>query len=75
MQIRLMGTEDECRQVAGRLASVVEVLEVSEPMPNRGASRMVRVYVECRAVYAPARVSVVPVGELPASPGRVEPAP
>jgi hypothetical protein len=48
MKIRLMGTEDECRQVAGRLASIVDVLEVSEPRANRGASKMVRVYVECR---------------------------
>ena len=48
MKIRLMGTEDECRQVAGRLASIVEVLEVSEPYRNRGASKMVRVFVECR---------------------------
>jgi len=48
MKIRLMGTEGECRQVAGRLASIVEVLEVSEPRANRGASKMVRVYIEAR---------------------------
>jgi hypothetical protein len=48
MKIRLMGTEDECRQVAARLAAVVDVLEVSEPRPNRGDSRQVRMYVEAR---------------------------
>jgi len=41
-----MGTEDECRQVAGRLASIVEVLEVSEPLANRGASRMIHIVLE-----------------------------
>ena len=61
MKIRLMGTEDECRQVAGRLASIVEVLEVSEPRANRGASKMVRVYVECRVEPSPMRASEVTV--------------
>ena len=40
MKIRLHGTEDE------RLAGVVEVLAVSAPYPDRGASVLVRVYVE-----------------------------
>jgi hypothetical protein len=48
MEIRLMGTEDECREVAGRLAAVVDVLEVSEPRPNRGDSRQVRMFVIAR---------------------------
>lgn len=48
MKIRLHGTEEECREVAERLAGVVEVLSVSEPYPDRGASVLVRVYVEAR---------------------------
>jgi hypothetical protein len=48
VKIRLWGTEDECRELAGRLAAITDVLSVSEPYPDRGASRLVRVYVECR---------------------------
>jgi hypothetical protein len=52
MKIRLWGTEDECRELAGRLPAITDVLSVSEPCADRGASRLVRVYVECRP-YAP----------------------
>jgi hypothetical protein len=48
MKIRLHGTEDECRDLAGRLPAITDVLSVSEPYPDRGASRLVRVYVETR---------------------------
>jgi hypothetical protein len=48
MKIRLMGTEDECRELAGRLPAIVDVLEVSEPRANRGDSCLVRVYIETR---------------------------
>ena len=48
MKIRLHGTAEECREVAGRLAGIVEVLAVSAPYPDRGASVLVRVYVEAR---------------------------
>lgn len=48
MKIRLHGTEDECREVAERLAGIVEVQAVSVPYPDRGASVLVRVYVEAR---------------------------
>ena len=48
MKIRLHGTADECREVAERLAGIVEVLAVSEPYADRGASVLVRVYVEAR---------------------------
>jgi len=48
VKIRLHGTEDECREVAERLAGIVEVLAVSAPYPDRGASVLVRVYVEAR---------------------------
>jgi hypothetical protein len=48
VKIRLHGTEDECREAAGRLAAVLEVLAVSEPYPDRGASVLVRVDVDAR---------------------------
>ena len=48
MKIRLHGTEDECRELAGRLPAITDVLSVSEPYPDRGTSRLVRVYIEVR---------------------------
>lgn len=56
MKIRLWGTEDECREVAERLAAVLEVLAISEPYPDRGASVLVRVYVDAR-IAAPVHVT------------------
>jgi hypothetical protein len=61
MKIRLHGTEDECREVAERLAGIVEVLAVSEPYADRGASVLVRVYVEAR---------IAPPVQWQARPGR-----
>lgn len=64
MKIRLMGTEDECRTVAGRLAAIVDVLEVSEPRANRGGSLLVRVYVEaCVPASSPGQVVPWPTAE------------
>ena len=50
MKIRLWGTEDECREAAGRLMHCpgLVVLSVSEPYADRGASVLVRVFVEAR---------------------------
>lgn len=50
MKIRLWGTEDECRMAAERLMHTPElsVLSISEPRADRGASLLVRVYVEAR---------------------------
>jgi hypothetical protein len=48
VKIRLHGTEEECREVAGRLAGMVDVLAVSAAYPDRGQSCLVRVYVEVR---------------------------
>jgi len=48
MKIRLHGTEDECREVAERLAGIVEVLAISATYPDRGTSVLVRVYIEAR---------------------------
>ena len=55
MKIRLHGTGEECREVAERLAGIVGVLSVSAPYPDRGASVLVRVYVEAR-IAAPVHV-------------------
>ena len=46
MKIRLHGTEEECREMAGLLESVMVVQAVSDPYPDRGRSVLVRVYVE-----------------------------
>jgi hypothetical protein len=46
VKIRLHGTEDECRQMAELLESVMAVQAVSEPYPDRGRSVLVRVYVD-----------------------------
>jgi hypothetical protein len=56
MKIRLHGTAEEAREVADRLAEIVDVLAVSEPYPDRGASRLVRVYVEARLLDPAAQI-------------------
>ncbi len=48
VKIRLEGTPEECQQAAPRLAEVFEVVSISDPYPNRGRSRLVRVYLEIR---------------------------
>lgn len=60
MKIRLHGTKEECRDVAGRLAAIVDVLAVSEPYPDRGASVLVRVYVEVRTSPQPVTFTAEP---------------
>ena len=47
MKIRLVGTDAECRLVAGRLASIVDVQEVDGPRSRRGDSKLVSYYIEC----------------------------
>ena len=46
MKIRLHGTEEECREIAELLESIMLVQSVSEPYPDRGRSVLVRVYIE-----------------------------
>lgn len=65
MKIRLHGTVDECREAAARLAGVLDVLAVSEPYADRGASVLVRVYIEARITppgSAPAERRALPPG-------------
>jgi hypothetical protein len=46
VKIRLHGTEEECRETAELLESVLQVQSVSDPYPDRGRSVLVRVYIE-----------------------------
>ena len=46
MKIRLHGTEEECRETAELLESVLVIQSVSEPYPDRGRSVLVRVCIE-----------------------------
>jgi len=50
VKIRLWGTPDECRKMAQLLihAPGFEVVSVSGPYADRGASVLVRVFVEAR---------------------------
>lgn len=58
MKIRLWATEEECRLAAERLMGTpgLAVLSVSEPRADRGASVLVRVYVEARLDPPPVAV-------------------
>lgn len=46
MRIRLMGTRDETDRTVAALRSVLQVQEVSDWYPNRGASTLGRVYLD-----------------------------
>jgi hypothetical protein len=48
MELRLHGTPDEVDQAAEQLADVFDVVSVSTHRPDRGASRLVRVYLHLR---------------------------
>ena len=60
MKIRLWGTVDECRLAAERLMATpgLVVLSVSEPYADRGASVLVRVFVEARLDPPPPTIHV-----------------
>ncbi len=47
-RLRKEGTPDECEQAAALLGQTFTVVSVGDPYPNRGRSRLVRVYVEVR---------------------------
>jgi hypothetical protein len=50
VKIRLMGLPAEVTSVINVInqADTLDVIEVSDPYPNRGDSRMVRVYIEAQ---------------------------
>ncbi|HEV2377579.1 MAG TPA: hypothetical protein VGS19_36120 [Streptosporangiaceae bacterium] len=59
MKIRIMGLPSEVDQAVNALRSLdmLDLVEVSDPYPNRGHSRMARVYIEARLTYWCARLS------------------
>jgi hypothetical protein len=59
VKLRLHGTHAEVAEATRRLVQVLEVVSVSQPHSDRGASVLVRVYLEVRLGPAP-----------PAAPGR-----
>jgi hypothetical protein len=50
MKIRIMGLPEEIEQAitAVREITALDVIEVSGPYPNRGTSRMVRIYIDAQ---------------------------
>jgi hypothetical protein len=48
MRLRLHGTREEVAEAIRRLLEVLEVVAVSQPYPDRGASVLVQVYLEVR---------------------------
>lgn len=48
MKIRLHGLPDEVEEAVKRLHGIFAVVSVSKPYPDRGTSRLIRVFVEIR---------------------------
>jgi hypothetical protein len=55
VKVRLWGTPAEVDQATRRLVEVLDVVAVSGPYPDRGASVLVRVYLEIRLPPPPGR--------------------
>jgi hypothetical protein len=53
VKIRLGGTRRGCAEAAKRLHAVFYVTNVSEPYPEAGSSRLVRVYIRVRLDLRP----------------------
>jgi hypothetical protein len=64
MKLRLHGTRAEVAEATRRLIEVFDVVAVSEPYPDRGASVLVRVYLEVR--LEPAALATPPNPSRPA---------
>jgi hypothetical protein len=63
MKLRLHGTCEEVAEATRQLVQVLEVVSVSPPYPDRGASVLVRVYLEVRLDAAnPTRPTGAPLG-------------
>jgi hypothetical protein len=60
MKIRLHGTPDECATATRAITTVLPVVAVSDPYPDRGASLLVRVYLETRPPTAGPPASPAP---------------
>ena len=61
MKVRLHGTCEEVTEATRRLVEVLEVVAVSDPCPDRGASVLVRVYLEVRLPSTPPTGAARPV--------------
>jgi hypothetical protein len=48
VKLRLHGTWTECDHVIRQLATVLRVVSISDPCPDRGRSVLVRVYLDVR---------------------------
>jgi hypothetical protein len=48
VKVRLHGARDEVAEATRRLVQVFDVVAISEPYRDRGASLLVRVYLEVR---------------------------
>jgi hypothetical protein len=48
VKVRLHGTREEVAEATRRVVEVLDVVAVSGPYPDRGASVLVRVYLEVR---------------------------
>lgn len=71
MNIRLHGTKEECAYGVNALmlAPGMRLVSVSEPYPDRGASTLVRVYVEARLDDQPGSVRVPGTTQPGSNPG------
>ena len=54
VKVRLAGTRRGCAEATARLHRLFYVTSVSEPYPEAGTSRLVRVYVKVRLDQRPA---------------------
>jgi hypothetical protein len=66
VKLRLHGTRDEITEATRRLVEVFEVVAVSPPYADRGASVLVRVYLEVRmdlTTPTPPRSAASPAGQ------------
>jgi hypothetical protein len=54
MKLRIHGTPEECRQAVEALTGIFRVVSVSDAYPDRGASVLVRVYLDIRLDDPPA---------------------
>jgi hypothetical protein len=61
VKLRLHGTRDEVTEATRRLVEVLEVVSVSDPYPDRGASLLVRVYLEVQLSSVPPAAATRPV--------------
>jgi hypothetical protein len=62
VKLRLCGTRAEVAEATRRLVQLLEVVSVSPPYPDRGASVLVRVYLEVRLPKATRSTTPAPKG-------------